>query len=198
MLRLIVVGINSFQPNEPYNVPENAGVGHVVFQFQNVPVGRRMNETNTNKGGYAASEMREYLVGIDGNGGKFLEGLKTAGVPEDVLWAPVRYVANGYDDTPRDTDKLTDLLWLPTEWELFGSQTQSFAAETEENQARLKYYTGDEYRIKFIGNSPPWNYWESSSFFGDSSMFCGVGRTGYPGGYGADSAGGVAPAFCVQ
>jgi hypothetical protein len=201
-LRLIVVGITSFRPNEPYNVPENAGVDHIVFQFQNVPVSRRMNETKTNQGGYAASEMREYLVGVDDKGGNFLAGLKTAGVPEDVLWAPVRYIANGYDDTPRDT-KLTDLLWLPTEREMFGSQTYADAGETAENQAWLEYYTGDEYRKKFIryseaSYSETW-YWTSSPPSGVSPTFCTVANGGINGRANAsDVGGGVAPAFCVQ
>jgi hypothetical protein len=198
MLRLIVVGINSFQPNEPYNVSANAGIDHVVFQFQNLPVSRRMNETATNDGGYAASEMREYLVGVDGNGGNFLAGLKTAGVPEDVLWGPVRYVANGYNDNPRVPDKLTDLLWLPTEWEMFGSQTNSFAEETAENQARLEYYTGDEYRLKFYNNSLAW-YWASSPYSGGSVSFCTVSHFGYTYTHRAsDAAVSVVPAFCVQ
>jgi hypothetical protein len=196
-LRLIVVGINSFQPNEPYNVPKNAGVGHVVFQFQNPPVLRRMNETATNDGGYALSEMREYLVGVDGKGGNFLAGLKTAGVPGDVLWSPMRYVANGYNDTPRVADPVTDLLWLPTEREMFGSQTNSSAVETEENQARLEYYTGNDYRKKFIGNNLMW--WRlSSPHTGTPLWFSHVYSYGAPGRGGAGEAGGVAPAFCVQ
>jgi hypothetical protein len=203
-LRLIVVGINSFQPNEPYNVSANAGVGHVVFQFQNTPVSRRMNETDTNDGGYAASEMREYLAGVDGNGGNFLAGLKTARVPEDVLWGPVRYISNGYNGTPRGADALTDLLWLPTAWELFGSQSWSFAEEKAENQARLKYYTDNtrEYRIKFVNSQEGYGdyYWESSPNSGGPSLFCNVGGGGY-GGTSYNSAGGacgVAPAFCVR
>jgi hypothetical protein len=206
LLRLIVVGINSFQPNESYDVPENAGVGHVVFQFQNLPVTRRMNETNTNGGGYRLSEMREYLVGVDGKGGNFLAGLKTAGVPEDVLWPLVRYVANGYNDNPRGTDALTDLLWLPTEREMFGSQTYSFAGETEENQARLEYYTsnGYEYRLKFLGNNSIGSaYWMSSPLSGSQSPFCSVtsvnpGSQSSAGYHSANVPYGVAPAFCVR
>ncbi|GHT80577.1 hypothetical protein FACS1894130_11960 [Spirochaetia bacterium] len=52
LLRLIVVGVDSFTKT-------NSGApAHVVFQFQNIPIERRMNWTDTNKGGYAKSEMR--------------------------------------------------------------------------------------------------------------------------------------------
>jgi hypothetical protein len=187
-----VVGINSFQPNEPYKVLENAGIDHVVFQFQNTPVMRRMNETNTNDGGYALSEMREYLAGVDGEDGNFLAGLKTAGVPEDVLWGPVRYIANVYNGTPEGTDALTDLLWLPTEREMTGSRTSSFAEETEENQAQLKYYIGKSGSL--IKATPA--YWRSSPSGG--SAFCSVAGGGGSHGNPASNVLGVAPAFCVR
>jgi hypothetical protein len=142
--------------------------------------------------------MREYLVGVDGQGGNFLKGLKTAGVPEDVLWGPVRYVANGYNDTPRVPDKLTDLLWLPTAWEMYGPQTYADAEEAAENQARLDYYTDNVHRKKFYGDSQVAQHRLSSPRPGGSA-FCIVYTTGVLGsGLNASSAGGVAPAFCVQ
>jgi hypothetical protein len=79
--RLTVAGINSFYGKNGNNTQ------HVVFHFQNVPVTRRMNATNTNAGGYPASEMREYVTG------NFLAGLLSAGVPESVLWGPARVMS---------------------------------------------------------------------------------------------------------
>jgi hypothetical protein len=160
--RLIVVGINSFHSNRgvvnngntdaptyngdengQYKIEDNDDTSHVVFQFQNIPVNRRMNPTDSNTGGYPASEMRKYLVPIkkgeseETEGGNFLDGLIKAGVPKDVLWAPSRVMATS--DTTTETIK--DLLWLPTEREISG--TSSYAAkkgETAANQARLEYY----------------------------------------------------------
>jgi hypothetical protein len=88
MLRLIVVGINSFK-----NLNGNDNTPHVVFHFQNVPLSSlEMNVMNkgvrpTNAGGYPASTLRRYLTPVegDGNSGKFLAGLKNAGVLEEVL-----------------------------------------------------------------------------------------------------------------
>lgn len=73
-----------------------------VFQFQNIPVGRRIEATNDGfeNTNYRDSEMRAYLVptGAEGSGA-FLAGLTaTAGVPQDVLWGPVRHVANKAKD----------------------------------------------------------------------------------------------------
>jgi hypothetical protein len=205
-LRLIVVGINSFQSGKgvdgQYAVTENDGVDHVVFQFQNVLVTRQMNKDNSNAGGYAQSEMRKYLVkvGNDTEGGKFLMGLTAAGVPEDVLWAPVRYVANG-GNTTNAADEINDLLWLPTEWEMFGVQIfSSETYETTENQARLEYYDTSDRRIKYYGSTSSL-YWEASSNSYNALSFCAVGNgsTSYNGATnGTSSCGGVAPAFCVQ
>jgi hypothetical protein len=80
-LRLIVVGINSFQNGGSDGSSEYRYQGddeppaHVVFQFQNIPGERRMNPTGTNSGGYKLSEIREYLIPVNGKGGNFLEGL---------------------------------------------------------------------------------------------------------------------------
>jgi hypothetical protein len=193
-LRLIVVGINSF-----YSTTDKTQ--HVVFQFQNVPVSRRMNENDsTNR--YVEIEMREYLVPVEGRGGNFLAGLYNAGVPsEGVLWAPMRRVANGYYDEPQGTDVINDFLWLPTEWEMFGdlSYPHSSPQESSQNQARLDYYPAndDRYRIKYDDTGAAINYWEGSRNNGNA-QFCLVSSSGssYTD-YGSYDRG-IAPAFCVK
>jgi hypothetical protein len=215
--RLIVVGINSFK-----NLNGNGATPHVVFQFQNIPVNRRMNSGMTNGGGYRDSEMRKYLVEVgdsnaDPNDGKFLEGLKAAGVPEGALWAPKRVVSvkNGQGE-------LEDLLWLPTERELFenGKSTYQYegttygpynprsvtADETAANQARLEYYTTNESRLKFFAggsadithiHADDW-WWEASPYAADAYSFCRVDYAGYSYYISASKEGGCAPAFCVR
>jgi hypothetical protein len=122
IVRLIVVGINSFQ-----GFDGNGDTPHVVFQFENIPVMRRMDTIDA-PSRYGASEMRKHLTPVtDESGsiipgsGNFLAGLKNAGVPagetDGVLWAPNRvvYHADG-------SDQIRDLLWLPTERELTGGR----------------------------------------------------------------------------
>jgi hypothetical protein len=193
-LRLIVVGINSFNGTNGNNQQ------HVVFQFQNLPVTHRMNRGGNS---YAASEIREYLVPVEGRGGNFFNGLKTAGVPEGVLWAPTRHVANGGSGAT-GIDVITDLLWLPTAREMFGTQSYSSTQETAQNQARLEYYratdTADNnrYRVKYTGTGTVSDYWEGSPYSGNSTHFCTVSSSGSAYANSASAALGIAPAFCVK
>jgi hypothetical protein len=217
LCRLIVVGVNSFQSgkgsNGAYAIKTNDNTQHVVFQFQNLPVRRRMNSGNTNNDGYEKSEMRTYLTG------NFLTGLNNAGVPDGVLWAPARTLSKGTNGTGAVT--LSDKLWLPTEREIFqdgksitssllgGTITvgpNSANGETAANQARLEYYASNNTRLKvstsasgYPNASAPYEwYWDGSAYSGNSSMFCGVFGNGYSDMNGASSSGGVAPAFCVN
>jgi hypothetical protein len=202
--RLIVVGINSFKTdttvNENYIYPGNdTPPPHVVFQFKNIPVSRRMNALNsnskdTNKGGYPASEMRRYLTELpdDDKSGSFLDGLKGAGVPKDVLWGPSRAMTtNG-----NGIQIINDLLWLPTEYEMLWSYLKK-GDETEENQPTLKYYTANSLRRKF-NTSKSAQYWLASADCMYSVSFLGVNIIGTTqSNIGASKATGVAPAFCV-
>ncbi|MDR1229994.1 MAG: hypothetical protein LBK61_01190 [Spirochaetaceae bacterium] len=193
--QLIVVGINSFNEVNDNDTP------HVVFQFQHIPVKRRMNTTGINTGGYPASEMREYLVPVtredqlvEGSG-NFLAGLIKAGVPEGVLWGPARVMATKSDPP---TETITDLLWLPTEWEMFGTQDSSINVENAQNQARLEYYVTPTFRRKGNPSIMPGmiNYWLASATT-NSGNFCAVDSSAGSNAT-ASTAHGVAPAFCVQ
>jgi hypothetical protein len=185
LLRLIVVGIDSFAATNK-DAP-----AHIVFQFQNIPGDHRMNASDTNAGGYKASEMRRYVTGA------FLRGLAAAGVPEGVLYAPTRYIANG-GDRATAADALADRLWLPTERELFGENWASNETwETAANQARLEYYKGDTQRKKYnVDNDSRW--WEASPYSGSAASFCHAGSYGNAGNHDASAVGGCAPAFCVR
>jgi hypothetical protein len=193
LLRLIVVGIDSFAATN------RDAPAHVVFQFQNIPVLRRMNPSDTNAGGYKASEMRAYLTN------NFLPGLLAAGVPEGVLYAPVRYVANG-GARATAADALTDRLWLPTEREVFqdgkDADGDSFSSryETSANQARLEYYAGDAQRVKY-DKGGGWHWWweaSPSTYAAGAASFCNVHNGGNTSGGSASGVGGCAPAFCVR
>jgi hypothetical protein len=148
---------------------------------------------NTNKNGYLGTQMRTYLVG------NFFAGLITAGVPDDVLWAPTRFVANkGYNEATC-ADTIVDKLWLPTEREMFGERNYSNETyETAENQARLEYYDSDAKRFKY--NSDSSNIWHrlASPSVVYTSSYCDVTNGASAQGNSYNSNGGVAPAFCVR
>jgi hypothetical protein len=204
LCRLIVVGINSF------NGINNNDMPHVVFHFQNIPVTRRINPGDSTTGGYEASEMRTYLKG------NFLTGLNNAGVPDGVLWAPIRTLSKGPDGS--GAANLSDKLWLPTEREMFGSGSKSANGETADNQARLAYYTDDNTRVKaWCGDNAErypdmsygcgFGYWLGSSAYIPAWViptlrwFCSATNYGGPNaleGNWTNNTGGVAPAFCVK
>jgi hypothetical protein len=200
LLRLIVVGIDSFVKTNG-NSP-----AHIVFQFQNIPVTRRMNSWDDND--YRGSEIRQYLTG------NFLRGLIAAGVPEGTLYAPTRNI--GYSSAR--VDSLSDWLWLPTMWELFGfTYFTNENWENKANQARLEYYQESFHRIKYNDLGKAMFWWTSSPVdphqildeLSWQSNFNTVGPIGhsdlgvpswpdrYPGEFASRNSG-IAPAFCVR
>jgi hypothetical protein len=200
LLRLIVVGINSFN-----NINSNGATQHVVFQFQNIPVDRTMHSSNAEIG-YKDSELQKYLTGnfltgLTGTSGT--SGTSGAGVPGDVLWAPARVLSNGVGENSGTT--VSDKLWLPTVWEMTGVQGSSSKAEKEGNQARLEYYTGNFSESKTIQKksvasaSISGYYWLSSRVTKEEKNFAMVSSSSGTLSYNPVSSGakGVAPAFCV-
>jgi hypothetical protein len=207
LLRLIVVGVNSFNANGL-----NGSTKHLVFQFQGVPVKRGMNQTDSNKDGYGGSEARRYLSPVEGvsGSGKFLAGLVASGVPESVIWAPSRLIGkSGWESQTVDT--LSDKLWLPTLWELSkgnkntDNSTVITNGESAANQAWLSYYPGqpgnENARKKYTTSGVTW--WQLASPSAHSSFsknsFCDIGLNGNvcPDGF-ASAEGGIVPAFCVK
>jgi hypothetical protein len=199
-LRLIVVGLNSFNAEDPYTGGGNGESAHLVFQFQNAVASHRVGIARSNAGGYTVSELRQYLVGGGGPSavtGNFYTGLVAAGVPAGILWAPKRYIANG-GQSASAADLIEDKIWLPTQREVYGSVSSSY--ETEQNQARLKYYDGGmnkKFKYKPDITFAPASWWLASPAPASSENFCLVSlySVDY---HGAVYAASVAPAFCVR
>ncbi|MDR2864878.1 MAG: Ig-like domain-containing protein [Spirochaetaceae bacterium] len=200
--RLMVVGINSFNPGANGRTSYTGGVTpaipHIVMQFKDTPVDRRMEQTNRNDNGYSGSEMRNYLIS---GSGRFYTGLKDAGVPVDngaIIWAPKRYVANKGNGAT-SASLIEDKIWLPTEREIFRGRKYSVEAyETEINQTWLEYYISDDRRKKPSAFNGGGVYWLASPYYDNPPyFFCAVNR-GVPDFPTAPVAAGVAPAFCVK
>jgi hypothetical protein len=187
LLRLIVVGINSFNASGSYTGNGNGAGAHLVFQFQNLAFTHSMGMGGIfGSTGYLGSAMQTYLTGA------FLTGLTNAGVPADILWAPIRYI---YCAGPVP---ITDKLWLPTEREMFGTGSNSYDDETAANQARLEYYTTNTLRAKYNASNTGGSYWLSSQYDKVSASYiCHVTASGESSG-GTDVSSGCAPAFCIK
>jgi hypothetical protein len=138
--------------------------------------------------------MRKYLTWVDGNkaeSGNFLAGLEKAGVPEEVLWGPSRVLS-----TKGGTKTINDLLWLPTEREMYGKKSKC-NEETAQDQPRLAYYTDAASCKKVNRNQIYKTYWLASVFSLSGTSFCGVDSGGAITTETAAIAYGCAPAFCV-
>jgi hypothetical protein len=206
LLRLIVVGINTFR-EEPdkdhtgsYADNGSEAAPHLVFQFQNLPVKRWMLSTYS-ADSYVTSSMRKYLVDVEGSGGNFFAGLIDAGVPTDIVWAPKRFVANP-DKKVALAELIEDNLWLPTMRELFGKFLVTHPqrdVETAANQARLAYYSTTEKMKKMItSTSTQWYYPATPvEVANGSTVFSTAGGNSLGASAGGVSAG-CPPAFCVR
>jgi hypothetical protein len=172
-LRLIVAGINTFA--RANKLP------HVVFQFKNVPFGYSMNGTDSNQGGYKDSAIRKFLVSA------FLPALEKAGIPEALLYAPDRTVG---------TDTISDKIWLPTEWEMFGKL--HFSVQDEANKETLDYYESNWTRRKYCSPDKTCWYWEGSPDASQAAAFAMIDNHGNANSFKASALGGCAPAFCIQ
>jgi hypothetical protein len=144
LLRLIVAGVNSFHSRDEYKAPpENDAVPHVVFHFQNIPMSYPMELCEGL--GYAETMVRRYLAPVeDAEGsGVFLRGLIEAGVPEEFVWAPTRYITERGEHSCENWSEewkekhgfvpagkaqtIRDKVWLPTYHEVNGSAGASGA-----------------------------------------------------------------------
>ena len=119
-------------------------------------------------------------------------------MPKGVLWAPKRivfkYTGNYTSVNTWDSNEISDLLWLPTERELFGDTNLS--AETVVSQARLEYYDSPAKRKKYWKESSDAEiYWQATS---GRYHFHVVDRNGFSSAERNDMPLGCVPAFCVR
>ena len=211
LLRLIVVGINSFYPERGAaeyegGFGESTPVPHLVFMFQNAPAISRWGETSEP---YSSSVVRKYLVPVQSaaGSGKFLEALIESGIPAGLFFAPKRYIAIR-SSNPTGVELVVDKLWLPTMREMFGfddtGDSSDISArpndvENKQNQARLAYYNTDESRKKYSSQNSLSSYYTASPRHGDTTRICEVSSSGKvtPSGSSRHE-GPISPAFCIK
>jgi hypothetical protein len=195
-MQWVIVGKN------PWKGKNGNNFDHVAIHSRNVlgysgeanADGHYMNPTNTNAGGYAGCKMRQYILN------NVLPALKNLGIPFDEEWmkAPARLVSKGGTAANPGADTITDKLFLPTEYEMFGAHTYSNSnAEAAASQGRLAYYDDNSKRIKYNKDNAARYYWEASPRSGYSRTFCYVHTDGSANYGSANNAYGFAPAFCV-
>ncbi len=178
------------------------GKAGITFMFGDAIAEAPMNQTDTNAGGWEASQMRAYLNG---------DGM--ALLPEDLkkVVAPVDKLTNNVGET-QDVSAATttsDSLWLFSAAELCGSidwysdpsYNAVFNAEGFEYQLfrdmAVDSSNANDILVKNYQNSP-YFWWGRSPDPGDSAYFLIVSSDGYPYyGNGAVYSRGVVPGFCL-
>ncbi|MEY8340765.1 DUF6273 domain-containing protein [Adlercreutzia muris] len=178
------------------------GKAGITFMFGDAIAEAPMNQTDTNAGGWEASQMRAYLNG---------DGM--ALLPEDLkkVVAPVDKLTNNVGET-QDVSAATttsDSLWLFSAAELCGSidwhsdpsYNAVFNAEGFEYQLfrdmAVDSSNANDILVKNYQNSP-YDWWERSPIPDGSDRFQFVSSGGHPGYIGGASYSyGVVPGFCL-
>lgn len=178
------------------------GKAGITFMFGDAIAEAPMNQTDTNAGGWEASQMRAYLNG---------DGM--ALLPEDLkkVVAPVDKLTNNVGET-QDVSAVTttsDSLWLLSAAELCGSidwySDPSYNAVLNAEGFEYQLFrdtavdssNANDILVKNYQNSPS-NWWERSPYPGRSDFFQLVYSDGNP--YDVDYASGsdgVVPGFCL-
>ena len=179
-LRLMVMGFDTLlYAGDTENVRH-----HILFQFRNNVLEKRMNGTNSNTGGYPSSELRAWL------NDKFKAGL--VAVLGDGLVEMQRLYS-----TKEDWEWCDDTVFLPEESEVWGCPV--WGEKTWNGfQAQWKPYQDSSiYKVKRLNGSRK-GWWEATPSEENTSCFCGCDDGGGAADASAASwAGGISPAFCV-
>jgi len=173
-----------------------------VVEFAEIVEKRAMNSTDTNVGGWPATEMRTYLNGTFYNS-----------LPSDLQAAikPTRVISgHGSNDSTNFTT--TDKLYLLSSEEVYGIDDGQyhFYDTAYGTSHQLEYYSNNgvtystsswkgtnlDKAIKQYNSSNTW-WWLRPAYSGNSNSFAAVVGNGHWSGSGAGNTDGVAPAFRI-
>ena len=170
-------------------------VDTIIDTDNNNAEGHIMNSSNTNAGGWPASEMYSYINTTIFN--KLPNELKTEGM---IINTKTISGANGANANYESNDKLYLLSYV----ELFGTNYTYDNVKLATTQApkgtrQLDYYkkSGTNKRKTTVGGTAT-VYWLRSAFSNYSNWYVVVGTDDSAGGNGVLSASGVAPAFRIM
>ena len=155
------------------------------FVLKNCMKGEKpMNKRDTNKGGWEKSFMREWL-----------NGTVLHVLPDELQEIIVpRTIKQKLGDATVET---TDMLWLPSFTEMFGTGRAADWTPADEGDAQFQLFTTERSRVKECGDRGTWWYWLRSPYGSYSTNFCRVNSSGNAYYNGASTLGGVAFGFCI-
>lgn len=157
---------------------------HEVIFVPKTCIGTRQHHTsNTNAGGWAQSDIRTYLNGT------FKDGLEDD-IRNNLKEIEFKSSAGGQSTAITTT---TDKIWLPREYEIFGTTT--YAANTEAQYCRqYPIFATQNQRIR-TNNGVASNWWEASAYVSNSTYFCDVHADGSANDHNASNSYGLVPCF---
>ena len=191
--RLIVSGFNFYKRGGNTENVKN----HIVFTFNDCIATGQINPTNDNTGGYAASAIRQWLEGENGDGsGPFATGLKAA-LGGDFLYTIRKYEGN--KDVPAWKSYTVFLL---SEIETYGKSIRGTDILSDGTRAVMPmiqlpiFQLSMEFIVKKRNGSRTIS-WLSSAYAAGGSYFCFVYNNGSANYGNANDVIGLSPAFCV-
>ena len=179
-LTLVIYGFNHDDK------ADGTGKAGITFGTKNLMGYRRkMNNSNTNSGGFTGSAMYTYLQNTLFS--QFTTDLQSAIKPV------LKKTSAGGRDTTINTNEMK--IFLFSEIEVFGSTTYSAAGEG----TQYDYFATAANRIKYMsnGSGSAYLWWERSPYVSNSTFFCLVNGSGSATGSIANNSLGVCFGFCV-
>jgi hypothetical protein len=166
-----------------------------------------MNPINDSTGGYAASEIRAFLEGANGDGtgdyagettvttAAFLNALKAQIGAGHML--PVQRMLSKKPSSGATWAWLSCSLFLPSEHGVFGESAWSELGYDDGQNVQFPIYQKALiYRCKRYNGGRFW-HWECSPYSVSATSFCDVYLGGCTGANSASMVGGCSPVFCV-
>ena len=167
-VRIDVAGIDTYNDNE------------VIFCFHDVYWKHSMNTNDTNRGGYAESEMAIYLD--DEIFPMLPDELQAVIKPRAIHQTVTDYARNC-------------MLWLPSIYEVAGEEYAEY--NTDVNDKHLELFQNRRNRVKFGTDNYPHYWWERSPNISTSTNFMLVHSNGSANTNYASSTNGVVPCFSI-
>lgn len=181
-----VIGFNHDELTTPtaYGAATATGKAGITFQMHDLfGTSFKMNDSNTNAGGWKSSKMRtSIMVTMKG----YLPSAWQTAIK------PVNKASGTGGGSSSGTEIVSDGCFLLSEVEIFGNISYSGAGEG----VQYAYYQAGNSKIKNQNGSAN-HWWERSPHPGNSSVFCSASTRGSAGYSGAIGTYGVAFGFCV-
>lgn len=146
-----------------------------------------MNNSNTNSGGWGYCDRHTWCNNV------YKKCLPT--YIQNMMKQVRKLTSEGSQSNTIKTSN--DYAFLPSEIEIFGSVTYSYAGEGKQYQyfknATANRYKKPRYSSTYVSGQ----YWTRSPYSSGSDSFCGVGRGGGANADSASNTGGIAPCLCI-